>query len=278
MKRILSLIIVSHFIFTTLQIQAQADIKAYDVDTTEISHHDLAQAAANPIANMISLPMQFNFNFGIGDYNRESTNLQLQPVIPFRLTDKWNVINRIIIPLIQKPHDAETGSDYGIGNINYFMFFVPPALGKGKAKFMYGFGPVFNIPTSSAPEFGGPAFGLGPGIVALMMSKHWVFGVTASEMWSYNNAQQDLNSFFGQYFIVWNIKKGWFVNSAPTITANFNAEAGEQWTVPVGIGGGRIIKTKTIPMKLMVQAYDNVVKPTGAADWTLTFMCVLMFP
>ncbi len=95
-------------------------------------------------------------------------------------------------------------------------------------KFTYGFGSVFNIPTATAPQFGGPAFGLGPGILALMMSKHWVVGVTAATMMSYNNTHQDLNSFFGQYFIVWNIKIGWFVNSTPTITANLNADEGEK--------------------------------------------------
>jgi len=290
MKRILPFIIAFLFTFSTGQLISQAS------DTINPGHHasvkhpapgstdpvaDLAQAAANPIANMISVPMQFNFNFGVGDYNREQTTLNLEPVLPFKMFT-WNVIMRGIVPFMQKPHNAESGSDYGVGDMNFSMFFVPPVVGKGgKVQFTYGFGPAVNIPITSSsppatPAFGSGAFGIGPTIVALLLSKHIVFGITFNQIWSYDPAY-DYSAFFGQYFFTWNIKKGWFVNSTPSITANWKAAEGEQWTVPFGAGFGKIVHAK-VPMKFMLQGYANVIRPTGAAPFTLSFMYVLMFP
>jgi hypothetical protein len=239
----------------------------------EHSAENLAKITTNPIANMISLPFQFNFNFGMGDYNRYGTVLNLQPVIPFRLNDKWNVVNRIILPVMQKPDNSPEGSTYGIGDINMSMFFTPSHPGK----LIWGIGPAFHIPTSSAPELGGDAFGFGPSIIIMLMTgNHWAFGLNANQTWSYKSS--DLSSFFGQYMIIYNIKKGWFVNTMPTITADFTAAEGEQWTVPVGGGGGKVHKFGHQPIKFQLEAFYYVVKPTEGAEWTLQATVFLLFP
>lgn len=116
--------------------------------SSQAEQEKLAQAAANPIANMISVPMQLNLNFGMGEYNRPRQVLNIMPVLPFKFFN-WNVINRFILPIMNVPDTTETGNLSGIANTNYSMFFVPPPPGKGI--FMYGFGPAFNIP--SGQEF-----------------------------------------------------------------------------------------------------------------------------
>jgi hypothetical protein len=239
----------------------------------EHSEASLAKIATNPIANMISVPFQFNFNFGMGDYNRYGTVLNLQPVIPFRLSDKWNVVNRMILPIMQKPDNSPGGSTYGIGNINMSMFLTPSHTGK----LIWGVGPAFSIPTSSAPELGDDAFGIGPSIIMMIMpGSHWAFGLNANQTWSYKSS--DHSSFFGQYMIIYNIKKGWFVNTMPSITANFKASEGERWTVPVGAGGGKVEKIGNQPFKFQLQAYYMVVNPAAGADWTLQATIFLLFP
>ncbi len=285
------------FIFSLGKMLAQKNTTNSDSkDTSQnTAPLNLAQAAANPIANMISLPFQFNFNYHTGQFDRSQTVLNFQPVLPFRLSDNWNVITRTIIPLIQQPDfKSNSGSTYGIGNINFNTFFVPQMIGN----FTYGFGLSMIIPSASAPELGGSAFGLGPTIVALYMPGNWVVGVTAGQTWSYKSpdGSAGLNSFFGQYFITYNIKKGWFINTTPTITANFNASEGQQWTVPVGAGFGKLHKFNKLPVKFMLQYYVNVVQPkaegttvllskdydvlqpTGSGASSLVFQIVFIFP
>jgi len=266
---------------------------ASDASTSE----NLAQAAANPIANMISLPFQFNFNFNQGPYDRFGTVLNLQPVLPFKLTKKWNVVTRTIIPILQKPDiNATTGGTSGLGNINFNAFFVPPAAGI----FTYGFGVSLIIPTATAPELGGDAFGIGPTVIALVMPKPWVIGFTSGYTLAYKSPEGSdaLNSFFLQYFLTYNLKKGWNITSSPTITANFNAPEGEQWVVPVGAGFGKLMRFKGIksPVKFSLQYYYNVVQasqtpgveyidlahdpyqPMGNGNQSLVFYITFLFP
>jgi len=250
--------------FISMNLQSQ--------DSKEDQASALAKQSANPIANLISVPIQANINFGYGDYNRVRTVVNLQPVIPFRLSDKVNVINRIILPIISQPDNAESGGTFGLGNINYSMLFTPSKA----AKFTWGVGPAFNIPTLTNDNLGANAFGIGPSAVGLLVLDHGVIGATFNRIWSYNGSS--VNSFFAQYFITYNMAKGWYVNTNPNIVANLNAEEGEQWIVPFGLGGGRVTHFGSQPIKLQVQYYFNAIRPTGAAKSTLMIQLVFLFP
>ena len=250
--------------FISMNVQSQ--------DSKEDQASALAKQSANPIANLISVPIQANINFGYGDYNRVRTVVNLQPVIPFRLSDKVNVINRIILPIISQPDNAESGGTFGLGNINYSMLFTPSKA----AKFTWGVGPAFNIPTLTNDNLGANAFGIGPSAVGLLVLDHGVIGATFNRIWSYNGSS--VNSFFAQYFITYNMAKGWYVNTNPNIVANLNAEEGEQWIVPFGLGGGRVTHFGDQPVKLQVQYYYNAIRPTGAAKSTLMIQLTFLFP
>jgi len=265
MKTILSISLLALFLALTVQVISQEE-------GMHQSQEELAKQAANPIANMISVPMQLNLNYGVGEYNRSSQVFNIMPVLPFKMFS-WNVINRIITPIINSPDDTETGNNFGLGNTNYSMLFVPPP----KGIFQWGFGPALNIPTRSDPNLGNDAFALGPALIVLVLPGKWVVGATANHVWSYAN-DKDVNQFFAQYFITYNIKKGWYVNTNPMITSNWNAPDGEQWTVPVGAGGGKVFHAGSQAMKLQGQFYYNAVAPTGAADYTFQIQYVLLFP
>lgn len=251
-------------------------LSAVALNAQSTEHEDaaaLALKSANPVANMISVPIQLNLGFGTGEYKRPSQLLNLMPVIPFNLFS-WRVINRIIIPISNQPDSTENGGYYtGLGNINYSMMFVPPS----KGKIQWGFGPAFNIPSRSNKYLGSDAFGVGPAIVFVLTSGNWVAGVTANNVWSFAS-DKNLNQLFLQYFIHYNIKKGWYLDSGPMLTANWNAPEGEQWTVPVGAGFGKVFKAGNQSMKLQGEYYYNVVAPIGAPDWTIQILFVLLFP
>lgn len=244
----------------------------YSQDTKDDEASALAKESANPIANLISVPIQANINFGFGDYDRIRTVVNIQPVIPFRLSNKVNVINRIILPIVSQPDNAESGGTTGLGNINYSMFFTPSKA----SKFTWGIGPAFNIPTLTDDNLGVDAFGIGPSAVGLLILDKWVVGATFNRIWSYKSS--DLNTFFAQYFVTYNMKKGWYLNTNPNILANMNAPDGEQWTVPFGMGGGRVTHFGSQPVKLQVQYYYNAIRPTVSAKSTLMIQLVFLFP
>jgi hypothetical protein len=114
--------------------------------------------------------------------------------------------------------------------------------------------------------------------VLLTMPGNWVVGVLASNVWSFDRGS-DVNFFFGQIFANYNMKKGWFLTSQPVFTANWNAANGEEWTVPVGGGIGRIYKIGKQPVNTLVQAYYNLEKPEPlGADWQLRIQFTFLFP
>lgn len=231
---------------------------------------DLAKAAQNPVANMISFPFQNNTNFGIGSFNRSQNVLNIQPVVPFF---NGRLITRTIIPLISQPDiAAETGGTCGLGDINLTAFYSPVS-----KELIWGVGPVINFPTASSSNLGAKEWGAGPSFVALVMPGKWVLGGIVNNIWSFGNDK--INSLLFQYFINYNLPGGAYITSAPIITANWNAPDGDQWTIPFGAGAGKIIKVGgKLPLNLQLGAYYNVVKPDFGADWTLRAMVVVLLP
>jgi len=178
------------------------------------SKADLAKAAQNPIANMISLPLQNNINTGIGPDNETQNILNIQPVYPFSLNDDWNVITRTILPVISQP-GALTGDGRknGLGDLNFTAFFSPAA---AAAAFTWGIGPTFVLPTASDDALGSDKWSGGIAAVGLAMPGNWVVGSLVSNIWSIGGSgKNDVNLFTWQYFINYNLPNGWYLTSAP---------------------------------------------------------------
>lgn len=241
--------------------------------TTANNAAELAKKTANPIAAIISAPIQFNFNFGLGEYDRFQSVTNFMPVLPFRLTDKINVVNRVIIPLIYQPDvSSESGGTFGVGNINYSAFFTSSKL----QKVIWGIGPAMNIPTLTNTALGSPEFGIGPSLIALVMPGNWALGFTANNVWSYVN--NDLNLLFSQVFVVYTFPSAWFVQFMPTITANWNAPKGEIWSIPIGANMGKVVMLGKQPVKLIGGGGYFVEAPTNGPTWQLFFQAVFLFP
>src|SRR5271163_2317644 len=174
----------------------------------------LAKAAQNPIASMISFPLQNNTAFGVGPYNRDQNVLNIQPVIPVKLSDSWNLITRTILPVVWQPNPAQnTQGWFGFGDLNPSFFFSPSK----PSKLIWGVGPTFLVPTATAEQLGQGKFGIGPSVVLLTTPGHWVIGALMNNIWSVAGPEgrANVNQFLLQWFVNYNMKKGCTVSLTP---------------------------------------------------------------
>lgn len=243
------------------------------IGAAQESNAELAGAAANPLADLISLPFQNNTNFGIGPFDRTSNVLNIQPVIPLF---GGRVITRTIVPIVSIPDvSSETGTlSSGLGDILATAFYSPPSSGV-----VWGIGPVLSLPTGGEMR-GSQKWGLGPSVVLVATPASWTLGVLANNVWSIGGDSEadDVNQGLLQYFAVYTMPGGWYVNSAPIITANWEAEEGQEWTVPFGAGAGKVFRIGKLPINSQVGAYYNVVKPDSGPDWQFRVQVQLLFP
>ncbi|HMD21962.1 MAG TPA: hypothetical protein VKH40_16675, partial [Alloacidobacterium sp.] len=237
----------------------------------------LQKAVQNPVASLISVPVQNNSNFNYGPYSRSQDVLNIQPVIPARISENWNLITRIIQPIVWQPYpNQNTGGEYGLGDMNPTFFLSPAKPGK----LIWGVGPTFVIPTATSDITGQGQFSLGPSIVLLTQPKHWTIGALVNNVWSVagESGRASVNQFLLQYFINYNMKKGYYITLQPIITANWRASSGNVWTVPFGGGIGRIMKLGFQPVNLSAQFYGNAVTPAGGSPWSMRLQIAFLFP
>ncbi len=244
----------------------------------EASTEELARAAQNPIADLISVPFQNNINFGIGPHDRTQYVLNIQPVIPFSWGG-WNVITRTIAPVISQPDVNESdGSTFGLGDINTTWFLSPAKPGK----LLWGLGPILSFPTATDEALGSEKWGLGPSAVVLAMPGNWVVGGLVSNVWSVagDSDRADVNKMTFQYFVNYNFSDGWYLTSAPIITADWEADSDDRWLVPFGGGVGKITRIGKQPINVSLHGYYNAIHPddTPYPDWTLRFQVQFLFP
>jgi hypothetical protein len=234
----------------------------------------LAKQSQNPVGDLVSLPFQNNTIFGFGPGDDVKNVLNIQPVYPIHLSQKWNLINRVILPVVYQPELIPgQGSTSGLGDTSYTAFFSP----RNPGKLIWGVGPVFSIPTSSDIQLGHGEWAAGPSVVLVKMPGSWVVGALLSNSWSFNS-DANVNVFFSQIFVNYNMKGGWFLTSAPIITADWEAASGQRWTLPVGGGGGRVFKIGKQPVNSSAQLYYNVEKPEVQGDWVFRFQFTFLFP
>jgi hypothetical protein len=250
------------------------------------SSDELRKQSQNPIASLISVPIQENWNFGIGPANRVQNVMNIQPVIPFSFGKNWNLITRWITPVIFQPlpvpqppgpPNQQTGV-YGLGDLNPSFFLSPK-----KSKVTWGVGTTLVLPTATNTTYLGQGkFSIGPSVVALIQPSHFTIGVLANNYWSVaGHSNQDkpaVNQFLLQPFLNYNMKKGWYLKTAPIFTANWKATPGSTWNVPLGGGFGRIMKLGFQPVNLSAEFYGNAKYPTGGSTWTMRLQVALLFP
>jgi hypothetical protein len=253
-------------------------------DNPEAAAKDAAQ---NPVANTISIPFQNNTFFNFGGYKRRVNGLEIEPVIPFRLSKDWILITRTITPLFYMPRVSPLeGEHFGLGNLNP-QFYLSPA---HPGKIIWGVGPQFSLPTATDRTLGVNKWGAGPAVVVLTKRSHWLFGSLVNNLWTTGAGKQghqdpnyptvfhSLNQMTLNPFVYYNMKGGWYFVSSLIMTADWAANADNRWTVPVGGGVGRVFKIGTQMLNARTQFWKDVKHVEGGQTWTMQMQVQLLFP
>ncbi|GAA5082364.1 transporter [Lysobacter panacisoli] len=240
------------------------------------SADELAKKLSNPVASLISIPLQYNADFGYGSEDGTRHTLNIQPVIPASISEDWNLISRIIVPVIYQDDIAgKSGSQFGLGDINPTFFFSPKQPTKGGIT--WGVGPVFLLPTASDDLLGPDQWGAGPSVLVLTETHGWTIGVLANHIWSVAGSSNDpdISNTFLQPFFAKHLPGG--------RTLTFNAEStydweNQQWTVPINVTYSKVTRVGSQMMSFAggVRGYADA--PTGGPDWGLRFVVTFLVP
>lgn len=261
-------------VFVCASISSRANAQPPETSPGDFDATALAKQTQNPVADLVSILLQFNFNSGGAFGDRSSIVLDVEPVIPIDVTPEWNVIARTIVPFVTVPQ-ARGDSDGGIGDINLQLFATPANAGS----IVWGVGPIFSFPTATLDEVATGTWGLGPAGVILFQAGPWVAGALATQTWTLSDFgdDRDLDAFLLQPFVNFNFGTGWAVTSAPFITASWDAP-GNGWTVPLGGGLTWTTKIGGQAVNLGAQYYYNVERPDEAAKNQLRLVVSFLFP
>jgi hypothetical protein len=239
---------------------------------------ELAKKLANPIASLISVPVQYNYDENYGPNEEGHVHrLNIQPVIPFSLNDQWNIITRTIVPLIDQQDVPLKGMDEtGLGDIVASQFFSPKEpTGRG---WIWGVGPVFLLPTASDKTLGGEKWGLGPTGVALKQKGPWTVGLLANHIWSFagDDDRADINATFIQPFVSYITRTKTTLSILTESTYDWEAE---QWSVPVIAQVAQLFKIGPQILQFSVGAKYWAESPdNGPEDWGARAQLTLLFP
>jgi hypothetical protein len=243
----------------------------------EESAAELAKKLQNPVASLISVPLQSNWDWGIGQHRTDAMRytLNVQPVIPFSLTENWNLITRTIVPFVHAESPIPGGDDAGgIGDILQSFFFSPKAPLGG---FILGGGPVLLYPSASNDAIGGEKWGAGPTAVVLRQDLGFTYGILANHVWSFagNDKRQDVNSTFMQPFVSY--------TTGTHTTFQLNTESSydwenSRWTVPINVGIAQLVKIGPLPLQLQLGYRYYAERPIGGPDWGIRFTITFLFP
>jgi len=262
MKKIIA--VLCFFAFITQCVNAQ--------DKPALSAEELAKKLSNPIASLISVPFQSNWDVGIGNSNGSKMVLNFQPVIPMKLSAKMNLITRWIIPFAsQKDVVAEKTNQGGLGDAVITGFFSP-----ADSKITWGVGPAIVLPIAGNKFLGGGKFCIGPSVVALKQTNGWTIGGLANHVFSVagNSDRKDVSATFLNPFVSYNWKSG--------AGLTLNAEYTHDWKNDLDVFIIQPLASAVTKFGKQTVSFGIGPRfhfaPTGHADYGLRAAITLVFP
>ena len=238
--------------------------------------NDLALQLVNPVASLISMPLQNNFDWGAGpDGDGFQYRINIQPVIPFTLNENWNLISRTILPYIDQEDVIGSTSQSGLSDTLQSLFFSPKAPTAGG--WIWGAGPAFLLPTASDDLLGTEKWGAGPTAVFLRQENGWSYGMLANQIWSFagEDSRDEVNATFLQPFLTY--------TTATHTTLSLNTESSydwvnSQWTMPINLGVSQLLKIGGSPIQFQLGGRYYAETPDNGPEWGLRFTVTFLWP
>jgi len=254
-----------------------APARAAVADATPDPSRDLARKVANPLASLISVPLQYNVDGGIGPFDVERTTLNVQPVVPISLgsRSRWRLISRTVVPIVDVEGGPFGGGVSGVGDVTQSVFVTPIAPTRGG--WMLGLGPVVQMPVGSEPGLTTDRWSAGPTAIAVRQSGPWTYGVLANHLWSVGGeGGSPASNTFAQPFV------NYVTRTRTTFALNTEANRdwqAEAWSIPVNAIVNQLMKLCPQPMSVFVGARYWVESPEhGPEGWGLRVGTTLLFP
>jgi hypothetical protein len=199
------------------------------------SDEDLAKKLANPIASLISLPLQNNLDYGIGVYKGSRYVLNVQPVIPMKVSKNLNLITRWILPIVSQQNITGPGeSQGGLGDAVITGFLSPS---NSKNGVTWGAGPVILVPLGGGDFLSGKQFGAGPSVVALKQKNGWTYGGLVNQIWGTGGSENaEISQMFVNPFVTYNWKSGSGITAAFEWTENWAQSSSTLFFIPTFSG------------------------------------------
>ena len=238
------------------------------------STDELAKQTQNPIASLISVPFQGNWDFGLGNRDATATTMNFQPVVPFAISPSTNIVLRVIMPLTSQPSPDGTTRYSGLGDVLTTAFFSPSKAGR----LIWGVGPAILLPTATNNRLGTEKFSIGPSVVLLTQPGKWTLGALGNQLWSTSGANDrpSVNQIYLQPFANYNLGKGLAVGVSMEASGAWHAQ--DMWTAPLLFSVSKITLLGKRPVNLAVAAGPMVASPTGGPSWRFRLAATFLFP
>ena len=239
---------------------------------------DLAQELTNPVADLMTIPIQMNYDRNIG-LRDEGWKLQtnIQPVVPFHLTEDWSLISRTILPVTyQKDIFPGAGSQFGLGDASLSLFFSPKKSTSGGV--IWGAGPIFLLPTATDSLLGAKKWGTGPTAIVLTLRGPWTMGALGNHVWSFagDSDRPDINNTFIQPFVAYTWPSAWTLSVQSESTYNWKIE---KWSVPINVAVAKLVRWGKLPVSLQAGVGYWLESPDVAAEgWRFRLQANFVLP
>jgi len=247
------------------------------IAASEASEAGLAQELTNPLANLITVPVQMNFDRGIGQNDAgDKVTTNVQPVIPFDAGTDWNLITRTIVPIVYQDDVFPGTSQFGLGDINLSLFLSPKTPTAGGL--IWGAGPVVLMPTATDSRLGAKKWGAGPAGVGLTMRGPWTIGMLANHIWSFagDDDRQDISNTFVQPFVAYTWPSAWTVSALSETTYNWNTR---RWSIPINVAAAKLVNLGPLPVSLQAGVGYWLESPlSGPEGWRVRLQANVVLP
>ena len=237
------------------------------------SDEELAKKLSNPVASLISVPFQNNYDWGIGPNDGTKYLLNIQPVIPVSIGKKFNLINRVIVPIISQSNIIGSESQSGMGDILMSNFFSPKV-----SKIIWGIGPAFLFPTATNDYLGGKKFGIGPTAVILNQSQGWTYGALLNRIWSVagDKDRNDISTFYMQPFLSYTTKTSTSIGLSSEDTYNWKSKGWASASLLFNVS--QLLRIGKLPVSVGLGGKYYFETPALKSYWGGRFTFTFLFP